>query len=88
MSEDTMSKTQERARTVVKAYLALHDALRNAVLEVPLPMPADPITAQDLVAQTEYSLYNNLLERFVGHLKTDAYWRLTGIAIGGEGEDA
>lgn len=83
--EDKMSNTpQERARAVIKAYLALHDALRNAVSEVPLPGPEEDTTATHLGAKQEYALYNNLTERFVEHLKTDSYWNLTRIAIGGE----
>lgn len=82
-----MSDTpQERARTVVKAYLALHDALRNAASEVTLQELEEATTATYLGPKHEYALYNNLLERYVEHLKTDAYWNLTRIAIGGEDE--
>ena len=85
--KNTMSNTpQERARAIVKAYLALHDALRNAASEVPLPEPEEATTATHLGAKQEYALYNNLIERFVEHLKNDSYWNLTRIAIGGDND--
>jgi hypothetical protein len=79
-----MSETQERARAVVRAYIALHAALYNAAEEVPLPYPGEALTAASAMSKQEFSLYNNLRERFTEHLKTDAYWNLIRIATGGE----
>lgn len=77
---------QERARAVVRAYLALHDALNEAATEVPWPQPEEVITETSIGAKQEYALYNNLRERFTQHLKNDSYWNLVRILIGGDSD--
>jgi hypothetical protein len=73
---------QERARAVVKAYLALNDALRDAASKAPLTDPKGAPTS----TSAEFSTYTNLRERFTEHLENDAYWKLLDIVIGGEDE--
>lgn len=78
-----MSDAQNRARELLRAYVALHDALCAAASEVP-EFSDDEISAASMAAKQEYSLYCGLRERFRRHLENDAYWHLMRIAAASE----